>query len=408
VAVTGLGVLAPNGLSIEAFWHAVSNGISGIARITHFDPSDYRSQIAGELKGFDATERLDRKEARRMDPFTQYALCSALEAVKDARLEVHADAERVGVIYGSGVGGIGTLEAQHTNLLEKGPGRISPFFVPMMIVDMAPGVVSIALGAKGPNYATVSACASATHAIGNAFRIIQCGEADTMICGGAEAAVTPMCVGGFSSMRALSTRNDEPTRASRPFDVDRDGFVVSEGAGTLVLEELARARARGARIYAEILGAAYTGDAYDQVAMAPEGEGAARAMTRALEDAGVAPEQVEYINAHGTSTVLGDPRETDAIKTVFGEHAYRLAVSSTKSMIGHLLGASGALETIATVLTMRHGLLTPTINLDTPDPACDLDYVANAARPMEVRIAVKNSFGFGGHNAVLVLGACEE
>ena len=407
VVITGLGALAPNGHSVEAFWDAISNGVSGIARITHFDPSEYRAQIAGELKGFDVAERLDRKEARRMDPFAQYALCSALEAVKDAGLKVHEEPERIGVIYGSGVGGIGTLEAQHTNLMEKGPGRISPFFVPMMISDMAPGVVSIALGAKGPNYAVVSACASATHAIGSAFRLVQCGEADAMICGGAEAAVTPMCVGGFSSMRALSTRNDAPTRASRPFDADRDGFVVGEGAGTLILEELTRARARGAQIYAEVLGTAYTGDAYDQVAMAPGGEGAARAMRLALENAGVPPERVDYINAHGTSTILGDPRETEAIKTVFGEHAYRLAVSSTKSMIGHLLGASGALETIASVLTIQHGLLTPTINLDRSDPECDLDYVPNTARPMEVRVALKNSFGFGGHNAVLVLGAYE-
>ena len=406
--VTGMGALAPNGLSVGAFWHALSNGISGIDRITRFDPSGYRAQTAGELKGFDGTAYLDRKEARRMDPFTQYAVCSALDAVKDAGLDVRQEPERVGAIYGSGVGGIGTLEEQHTNLMEKGPGRISPFFVPMMIVDMAPGAVSITLGAKGPNYAVVSACASATHAIGNAFHIVQRGAADVMICGGAEAAVTPMCVGGFSSMRALSTRNDEPTRASRPFDADRDGFVVSEGAGTLVLEELGHAQARGARINAEILGAGYTADAYDQVAMVPGGKGGARAMNLALADAGVSPEEVDYINAHGTSTVLGDPRETEAIKAVFGEHAYRLAVSSTKSMIGHLLGASGALETIATILTMQHGLLAPTINLDTPDPTCDLDYVPNVARPMDVRIAMKNSFGFGGHNAVLILGAFKE
>ncbi len=405
VVVTGLGILAPNGLSTETYWNALLNGESGIDYIKGFDTTDFRVQIGGELKGFDP-ERfgMDRREARRSDLCTQYAVVTAKMAVEDAKLDLSAeDPDRVGVIYGSGIGGIWTFEDQHTALMQKGPRRISPFFIPMMIADMTSGQVSIQLGAKGPNYTTVSACSSAAHAIGNAFREIRDDEADIMIAGGAEAAVSPMSLGGFASMKALSTQNDEPQRASRPFDAQRDGFVLGEGAGGLVLEELEHARGRGARIYAEIGGAGYTGDAYHMADMAPRGEGGARATHRALKQAGLQPEDVDYINAHGTSTPIGDKSETAAIKTVFGKHAAKLAVSSTKSMTGHLLGASGAIETIASILAIYQDRVPPTINYETPDPECDLDYVPNKAREMPVEVAVNNSFGFGGHNAVLVM-----
>ncbi len=405
VAVTGLGILAPNGLSIETCWNALLNGESGIDYIKGFDTTDFRVKIGGELKDFDP-ERfgIDRKEARRTDLCTQYAVVTAKMAAEDANLDLSAeDPERVGVIYGSGIGGVQTFEDQHTALIRKGPRRISPFFIPMMIADMTSGQVSIELGAKGPNYTTVSACSSAAHAIGNAFREIRDDEADIMVAGGAEAAVSPMSLGGFASMKALSTLNDEPQRASRPFDAHRDGFVLGEGAGGLILEELEHARGRGARIYAEIVGAGYTGDAYHMADMAPGGEGGVRATHRALKQAGLQPEDVDYINAHGTSTPIGDKSETAAIKTVFGEHAVKLAVSSTKSMTGHLLGASGAVETIASILAIHQDRVPPTINYETPDPECDLDYVPNKAREMPVEVAVNNSFGFGGHNAVLVM-----
>ena len=405
VVVTGLGTLAPNGMSTEACWSALLGGKSGIGPIRSFDTTGFRVRIAAELKGYDAEQLgMDRKDARRNDPCTQYAVCSANMAVADSGLDLAAEnMDRVGVVYGSGVGGIHTFEAQHSAMLKGGARRVSPFFIPMMIPDMPSGQVSIALGARGPNYATVSACASSTHAIGNACREIWSGEADVMVTGGAEAAISPMSVAGFASMRALSTRNDEPERASRPFDAERDGFVLGEGSATLVLEELDHARSRGAHIYGEILSAAYTGDAYHQTAMAPAGEGAARAMRRALEMAGLRPENVDYINAHGTSTGINDKTETAAIKSAFGDHARSLAISSTKSMTGHLLGASGAVETVVCLLSLLHDTVPPTINYENPDPECDLDYVPNTAREMPVEVVMNNSFGFGGHNAVLVM-----
>ena len=410
VVVTGLGTLAPNGLSTKKFWTALLNGESGIDYIKKFDTTDFRVQIGAELRGFDAENfGVDRKVARRNDPCTQYAICSARMAVEDAELDLPSDQpERVGVIYGSGIGGISTFEEQHSNLVEKGPRRISPFFIPMMIADMTSGQVSIELGAKGPNYTTVSACSSAGHAIGNAFREIRDDEADVMITGGTEAAVSPMALGGFASMKALSTRNNEPTRASRPFDMDRDGFVLGEGSGGLVLESLEHATGRGARIYAEIVGTGYTGDAYHITDMAPGGEGGVRAMRKALSEAGLEPDAVDYVNAHGTSTPIGDRTETAALKTVFGDHTRKLAVSSTKSMTGHLLGASGAIEAIACILAIRDNKVPPTINYENPDPECDLDYVPNKARDLSVRVCMNNSFGFGGHNAVLVIQEFED
>ena len=400
-----MGVLAPNGLSIDEFWRSICGGVSGIDKITKFDASEYPSKIAGELKEFDPHLYLDKKRARRMDPFTQYAVCSALDAVEDAKLDIRGNnPERVGVIYGSGIGGITTLEEQHCNFLDKGPRRISPFFIPMLISDMSSGMISILLGAKGVNYTTTSACSSAAHAIGDSFRTIKRGEADVMITGGAEAAVTPMGVGGFAAMRALSTRNDEPQKASRPFDSQRDGFVIGEGAGTMILESLEHAVGRGAKIYGEILGIGFTADAYHETAMAPDGEGGTRAMKLALEDAGLSPEDVDYINTHGTSTDVGDRNETKAIRMLFGEHAYKLAASSTKSMTGHLLGASGAVEMIACALSIYHSIVPPTINHEYRDPDCDLDYVPNKARALDVKVALNNSFGFGGHNAVIAVG----
>ena len=403
--ITGLGTLSPIGLSTEAFWKALLNGESGVGLVTCLDTTDQRVKIGAELKDFDPESfGLDRKEARRNDLCTQYAFCSAQMAVADAGLDMsREDPDRVGVIYGSGVGGIWTLENQHTVLMEKGPRRVSPFFIPMMIADMTSGLISIALGAKGPNYATVSACSSAGHAIGSACREIRDGEADVMITGGAEAALSPIALAGFSSMKALSTRNDEPERASRPFDAERDGFVLGEGAGGLVLEEMEHAKARGARIYAEVVGFGFTGDAYHMADMAPGGEGGVRAMRRALKQAGLRPEDVDYVNAHGTSTPINDKTETAAIKTVFGDHAKRLPVSSTKSMTGHLLGASGAVETIACVLAICNDRIPPTINYENPDPECDLDCVPNQAREARVSVAMCNSFGFGGHNAVVIV-----
>lgn len=405
VVVTGLGALAPNGNDLKSFWDGLTNGRSGIGIISRFDTTDHRAKIAGEVKDFDLSLALDSKEVRTNDPFTHYGVYAATQAVADAGLTIdERNAERVGVIWGSGIGGIATHEQQHSVLMEKGPKRISPFLVPMMIIDMAAGMISMKLGAKGPNFATVSACASASHAIGEAARKIQYGDADVMITGGSEAAVTATSVGGFASSRALSMRNDEPTRASRPFDKDRDGFVMGEGAGAIVLEELEGALARGATIYGEFLGLGFTADAYHQTAMAPEAEGGTRAISLALADAGIDRESINYINAHGTSTPMGDSQETAAIKNTFGDHARSLAVSSTKSMTGHLLGAAGAIETIACLMAIKEGVVPPTINYETPDPECDLDYVPNEAREMEVRYALNNSFGFGGHNASLVMG----
>jgi len=409
VVVTGLGALAPNGNDLDSFWDALVNGRSGIGPITKFDASEHRARIAGEIKGFDAEAVLDRKDVRRNDPFTHYAMYAALQATAHAALDMEAvDAERVGVIWGSGIGGITTHEDQHTILMEKGPKRISPFYVPMMISDMAAGMISMVLGAKGPNYATVSACSSAGHALGEAARKIQYDDADVMITGGSEAAVTSISVAGFASAKALSTRNDEPERASRPFDAARDGFVLGEGAGAIVLEELEHAKRRGATIYGEFLGLGFTADAYHQTAMAPEAEGGSRAMRLALKDAGLDPGDIDYVNAHGTSTPMGDSQETTAIKAVFAGHTHKLAISSTKSMTGHLLGAAGAIESIACIMALKNGILPPTINYENPDPECDLDCVPNEARQTDVNCVLNNSFGFGGHNVALVFGRLKD
>lgn len=409
MVVTGVGVLSPLGNNKEDFWSSISQGRSGIGKLTHFEASAYDSQIAGEVLDFDPNSRLGRKESRRMDRFTQFAVAAALDAVGDAHLNIgEEDANGVGVLIGSGIGGISTIEEQHRILLEKGPSKVSPFFIPMLIVDMASGQVSIKLGAKGPNSCVATACASAAHAIGDSCRIIQRSEAEIMIAGGAEAAITPLGVGGFCAMKALSTRNDEPKKASRPFDKGRDGFVIGEGAGIVVLENLEHALRRGAHIYGEVVGYGMSGDAYHITAPAPEGEGAARSMELALKDANLEPESVDYINAHGTSTPLNDKFETMAIKTVFGEHAKRVAISSTKSMIGHLLGAAGGVELIACLLAMERSLIPPTINYEEPDPECDLDYVPNRARKTEVKVAMSNSLGFGGHNATLLVKRYEE
>jgi len=382
----------------------LARGVSGIGPITRFDAADYPTRFAGEVRDFDATQYMDRKDARRFDRFVQYAWAAARMALEDAGLDPsRVDGERMGVLIGSGIGGIEVLEEQVRVLAEKGPSRVSPFLVPMMIPDMAAGYVSIQTGAKAHNACTVTACASGANAVGDSARIIERGDADVMITGGTEASVTPVALAGFSAARALSTRNDDPQRASRPFDKLRDGFVLAEGAGILILESLEHAQARGARIYGEVAGYGCTGDAYHITQPAPEGEGAYRALRKALEDAGVAPGEVDYINAHGTSTEYNDYFETLAIKRALGEAAYRVPISSTKSMTGHLLGAAGAVEAIICLLAMERGLIPPTINYEVPDPNCDLDYVPNAARPAQVDVAVSNSFGFGGHNAVLVL-----
>ncbi len=404
VVITGMGVISPLGHSVEEFWQNLLAGKSGVDRITRFDAKDFDTQFAAEVKNFDAEDYIEKKEVRRMDAFTHYALAAAQKAVADARLlESPIDKEAVGVIVSSGIGGMGTFEREDRKLFEKGPGRISPFFIPMMISDIAPGHISMQYGFKGPNYAITSACASSSHAIGESFRYVQRGEAEVMVCGGAEATITPMGVGGFNAMKALSTRNDDPQRASRPFDLERDGFVMGEGAGILVLESLESASRRDAKIYAEVLGTGYSADAYHITQPAPGGEGAVRAMRLALQSAGIAPEAVQYINAHGTSTAANDKNETQAIAVVFGQHAAKLNISSTKSMIGHLLGASGALELIATALTCREGVIHPTINQITADPECFLNYTPNEAVRREVQIAVSNSFGFGGHNVCLVV-----
>lgn len=404
VVVTGMGALTPIGTGAENLWRALLDGVSGVGPITHFDTTDYTTRIAAEIKDFDPEEYVERKEAKRMDRFVQFSVGASILAIRDSGIDVNEDnADRIGVLIGSGIGGTGTWEDQHRTLLEKGPRRVSPFFVPMLISDMASGMVSILLGAKGPNLAIITACATGTHAIGEAMKIIQRGDADVMIAGGSEAAITPMAVAGFCAARAFSTRNDDPEHASRPFDLNRDGFVMGEGAGTLILESLDHALARGAKIYGEVTGFGMSGDAYHITAPAPGGEGAARSMSAALADAGIRPEEVDYINAHGTSTEDNDKNETAAIKTVFGDCAYKVAISSTKSMTGHLLGAAGAVEAIVCLCSIRDGIVHGTMNYETPDPECDLDYVPNSSRKMEVRTAISNSFGFGGHNATLVL-----
>lgn len=406
VVLTGVGVVSPIGITVEAFWKSCVEGRVGIDRVSFFDPSGYGSQIAGEVRDFDPENHMERVDARKMDRFTQMAVVASEEACKSAGLDTEKGTrERMGVLVGSGIGGIGTFEEQHGRLLDRGPSRVSPFFVPKMIIDMAPGIVSMRMNLKGPNFGVVSACASGTHAIGDAFRIVQRGDADVMVAGGAEAAVTPMTLAGFSSMKALSTRNDDPSRASRPFDKDRDGFVLAEGAGMLVFESLEHALQRDADIICEMVGFGATADAYHMTAPAPGGEGAARAMRLALADAGIDPAEVSYINAHGTSTPHNDRQETAAIKAVFGESAYRIPVSSTKSMIGHLLGATGGVELVACAMSIRDGVVHATVNHENPDEECDLDYVPGSARKAELGVVVSNSFGFGGHNASIVLRA---
>ena len=402
VVLTGLGALTPIGNTVDEFWSALLQGRSGVGPITKFDATDYPTRIAGEIKNFDPLAFVDKKDARRLDPFLQYAMACAVMAVQDAALDTEkVDGTRFGVLIGSGIGGISTLLETHKTLLDKGPDRVSPFFIPMMIINMASGLVSMRFGAKGPNSSVVTACATGNHAIGDSFKIIQRGDADVMIAGGSEAMVIPLTIAGFCSMKAMSTRNDEPTKAMRPFDADRDGFVCGEGAGLVILESLDHARARDARIYAEIVGYGLTSDAHHLTAPDPEGDGAARAMTAALRDGGLDASAVGYINAHGTSTPYNDKFETLAIKRVFGDHARHLAVSSTKSMTGHMLGAAGGVEAIATALALHHGVLPPTINYETSDPKCDLDYVPNQARKHDVEVALSNAFGFGGTNATL-------
>ena len=406
VVVTGLGTLSPVGNTADEFWSALVQGRSGLGPITRFDTTGYPTRIAGEVRNFDPLNFVDKKEARRLDPYLQYAIASSALAVQDAAIDTgKVDGTRFGVLIGSGIGGITTLLESHRNLLEKGPDRVSPFFIPMLIANMASGLVSMRFGAKGPNSAVVTACATGNHAIGDSFKIIQRNDADVMIAGGSEAIIVPLTIAGFCSMKAMSTRNDEPTKAMRPFDATRDGFVAGEGAGILVLESLEHAQARDARIYAEIVGYGMTGDAHHMTAPDPEGDGAARSMAAAVRDAGLDVGAIGYINAHGTSTQYNDKFETIAIKRVFGEHARRLAISSTKSMTGHLLGAAGGVEAIATVLALHHGILPPTINYETPDPDCDLDYIPNQARKQHVEVAISNAFGFGGTNATLAFRA---
>ena len=404
VVITGLGAVTPVGNTAEEFWTALTQGKSGIGPITRFDTAGFPTRIAGEVKGFDALKYVDKKDDRKLDLYLKYAIACAAMAVEDAGLDpAKEDGDRFGVLVGSGIGGIGTLLDSHKVLLDKGPDRVSPFFIPMLIINMASGLISMRFGARGPNSSVVTACATGNHAIGDATRIIQRGEADVMIAGGAEAIIMPLTIAGFCQMKAMSTRNDEPTKASRPFDAERDGFVCGEGGGLVVLESLEHAVRRDARIYSEVIGYGMTGDAHHMTAPDPEGDGAARAMAAALRDAGVEPAAVGYINAHGTSTPYNDKFETIAIKRVFGEHAKRLPVSSTKSMTGHLLGAAGGIEAIATTLALHHGVLPPTINYEKPDPECDLDYVPNQARKQDVEVAISNAFGFGGTNATLAL-----
>ncbi len=404
VVITGMGVLTPLGCDLEVFWKNLLAGKSGIAPVTRFDTTNFDSKIGGEVKDFKPEEFMPIKETRRTDRLTQYAVGAAKKALVDSGIDISkADANRIGVLIGSGIGGMETIEEQSAILLKKGPGRVSPFMIPMLIVNMASGYVSMLLGAKGPNLAVVSACATATHALGEATRAIIHNDADVMIAGGTEAAITQFGYAGFCAMKAMSTRNDEPERASRPFDAQRDGFVMGDGAGVCILESLEHARKRHAKIYCEVVGYGITGDAYHMSAPAPDGEGAARSMSMALHHAKLNPEQVDYINAHGTSTQVGDKCETLAIKTTFGAHAKKLAVSSTKSMTGHLLGAAGAVETAVCALAIRDNIVPPTINYENPDPDCDLDYVPNKAREMKVEACVNNSLGFGGHNATLIV-----
>ncbi|WP_334073017.1 MULTISPECIES: beta-ketoacyl-ACP synthase II [Paenibacillus] len=403
VVVTGMGAVTALGHDLETFWGNLTQGKSGVSRIESFDVSEYPTQIAASVKDFNPEDYMDRKEARKMDRFVQFAVAAATTALKDSGLNIaeQTDPERVGVMIGSGIGGLGTWEDQHNILLQKGPKRVSPFFIPMMIANMASGHVSILFGAKGPNSTAVTACATGTHSIGDSYKLIQRGDADVMICGGAEATIRPTGLAGFCSMRAMSTRNDEPEKASRPFDAERDGFVMGEGSGILILESLEHAQKRGAKIYAEVIGYGLSGDAHHMTE--PDPNGPERCMKMAIRDAGIDASEVDYINAHGTSTPVGDRSETIAIKQALGDHASKVAVSSTKSMTGHLLGAAGGVEAVICGLTLQNGVIPPTINLEHPDPECDLDYVPNVARQADVKVAMSNSFGFGGHNATIIL-----
>lgn len=402
VVVTGLGAVTPIGNTLQEYWYGLLSGRNGIGPITLFDASSHSCRIAGEVKGFDPHDYLEKKEAKRMDRFAQFAIAASKQAIADASFEINElNAEQVGIVIGNGIGGMKVMEDQQTIYLNRGPDRCSPFMVPMMIANMAAGLTAIHTGAKGPNSCVVTACAAGSNAVGDAFRLIQGGYAQAMICGGTEAAVTPLSVAGFAAARAVSTRNDDPLHACRPFDRDRDGFVMGEGAGILLLEELEHALARGAKIYAEMVGYAMTCDAYHMTSPVPGGAGATRAMLLAMKDAGLSPEQVSYINAHGTSTAANDKTETNAIKNALGDHAYKVAVSSTKSMTGHLLGGSGGIEAVATVMALANDKVPPTINLENPDPECDLDYVPHHSRDCPVNVALSNSFGFGGHNVTL-------
>lgn len=408
VVVTGLGMVTPLGTGVEKNWEALRSSRSGIKTIEKFDPSPFKSRIAGEVRDFRSEDFMDKQQVRRFDIFVHYAVASARMAMEDSGLKVNSgNAHRVGSITGSGLGGLTMLEHYHQILLEKGPDRVSPFFIPGMIANMAPGQIAIEFGAKGPNTSIETACAASSHAVGESFRLIREGKADAMITGGAEAVVTPLTMAGFCAMRALSTRNDAPEKASRPFDTDRDGFVVAEGAGILILEEMNQALERGASIYAEVAGYGMSSDAYHITAPDPEGIGAVLCMKAAIEDAGLSPQAMDYINAHGTSTKLNDASEVKAIKAVFGEHTGKLAISSTKSMTGHLLGGAGGVEAVYTALTIKHGIMPPTINYETPDPDCDLDFIPNRAREGRVGVAMSNSFGFGGTNASLIFKAFE-
>ena len=403
VVITGIGLVSSLGIGTEATWQALLAGTSGVTRVTRFDITAYAAQIAAEVKGFDPLDFVEKKDVKKMDVFIQYALAASQFAMDDSGLRITPEnAPDVGVFIGSGIGGFQTIEREHSALLAGGPRKISPFFIPSAIINLASGQVSIRFGAKGPNLASCTACSASAHAIGDSFEIIRRGDADAMITGGSEAAITPMSLGGFAALRALSTRNDEPHKASRPFDKDRDGFVIGEGAGTLILEELGHATRRGARIYAEIVGYGMSGDAYHITAPSEDGEGGVRVMRMAVKKAGIRPDQVDYINAHGTSTPYNDKLETLAIKTLFGDHARKLAISSTKSMTGHLLGGAGGLEAGISALAVFHQIAPPTINLDQPDPECDLDYVPCTSRPMPITYALSNSFGFGGTNAALL------
>ena len=403
VVITGVGLVTPTGIGTETAWKNICEGRSGIGPLTRFDPNGFETKIAGEVRGFNPELYIDKKEIKRMDLFVQYAIAATKEALEDAQLNIAPEnCEQIGVIVGTGLGGLPTLEKYHQILLEKGPGRISPFFIPMLIANLASGHIAIQFGAKGPNTCVVTACATGAHCIGDAFRAIVYGDAEAIIAGGAEANITPLTVAGFNAMKALSTRNEEPEKACRPFEKNRDGFVVAEGAGILILEELQFALKRNAKIYGELIGYGYTGDAYHITAPSPHGEGAVRCMRMAIKDAGLKPEDVDYINAHGTSTTLNDLTETQAIKTVFGEYAKKVAISATKSMTGHLLGAAGSTEAIFSLLAIRDSIIPPTINYDVPDPECDLDYVPNVARRQPLTVVMSNAFGFGGTNATLV------